>query len=126
MKLLRASTALSVAVLAGSVLAMPASGQSGTPIYRMTVTSKTAKAINYRQGNTKIAFKGTAYMPLAMGEAKVENKGTGSIALEVKLQKMESTAKFGPPYMTYVLWAISPEGAPATSGQCGWTGTKRS
>jgi outer membrane protein OmpA-like peptidoglycan-associated protein len=105
-----------VALLAGAVLAVPAMGQSGTPIYRMTVTSKTAKAINYRQGSTKIAFKGTAYMPLAMGEAKVENKGTGSISLEVKLQKMESTAKFGPPYMTYVLWAVSPEGRPRNLG----------
>lgn len=85
-------------------------GQTGAPIYKVTVTSKTAKAINYRQGKTEIDFKGTTYMPLAIGKAKIENSGTGNIALELKFEKMESTAKFGPPYMTYVLWAVTPEG----------------
>jgi outer membrane protein OmpA-like peptidoglycan-associated protein len=84
--------------------------QGSAPIYQVTVTSKTAKAINYRQGSTKIDFKGTSFMPLAVGEGKVESKGTGNISLQIKFQKMESTAKFGPPFMTYVLWAVSPEG----------------
>lgn len=81
----------------------------GVPIYRMRVTSRTAKAVNYRQGKTKIDFKGTAYMPFAKGEAQIENRD-GRVALDVKLEKMEPASKFGPPFMTYVLWAITPEG----------------
>ena len=83
--------------------------QEGAPIYRVRVTSRTAKAVNYRQGNTRIDFKGTAYMPFAKGEARVENR-SGRIALDVRLEKMEPASKFGPPFMTYVLWAITPEG----------------
>lgn len=93
-----------------ALASVSALAQTGAPIYKVQVTSKTAQAVNYRQGTTKIDFKGTAYMPMAVGEAKIENKGAGSITLDLKFEKMESTAKFGPPYMTYVLWAISPEG----------------
>src|SRR5690606_16944420 len=51
------------------------SGQS-MPVYRVTVVSKSTKAVNYRHrgGATKIDFKGTALMPRANGEAKVESK----------------------------------------------------
>src|SRR5689334_24377568 len=55
------------------------------PIYRVTVTERTAKAISYqhRSGATKINFGGTALMPKARGEAKVEsNKGYIEIAVE--------------------------------------------
>jgi hypothetical protein len=47
-----------------------------TPVFRVTTTAKTAKAINYqhRAGATKIDFAGTALMPRASGEAKVESK----------------------------------------------------
>lgn len=88
-----------------------AAAQSGdsAPIYRIRVTSRTAKAVNYRQGNTRIDFKGTAYMPFAKGEARVQNRD-GRVALDVRLEKMDPAAKFGPPFMTYVLWAITPEG----------------
>ncbi len=87
----------------------PAQGGEGAPIYRVRVTSRTAKAVNYRQGNTKIDFKGTAFMPFAKGEARIQNRD-GRVALDVRLEKMEPASKFGPPFMTYVLWAITPEG----------------
>lgn len=89
--------------------------QDSVPIYRMQVTSRTVKAVNYRQGSTKIDFKGTSYLPFVKGDASVENKG-GRVAVQVKLEKMEPAAKFGAPYMTYVLWAISPDGKPQNLG----------
>src|ERR1043165_4338923 len=57
-----------------------------TPVFRVTVTAKTAKAINYqhRSGATKIDFRGTELLPLARGEAKVESK-QGYIEVEVEL-----------------------------------------
>lgn len=99
-------------VAAGLPAALPeasAQSQEGAPIYRVRVTSRTAKAVNYRQGNTRIDFKGTAYMPFAKGEARIQNRD-GRVALDVRLEKMEPASKFGPPFMTYVLWAITPEG----------------
>ncbi|MCL4796427.1 MAG: OmpA family protein [Bryobacteraceae bacterium] len=110
---------LAVAVVAtGLPAALPeamAQSGEGAPIYRVRVTSRTAKAVNYRQGNTRIDFKGTAYMPFAKGEARVQNRD-GRVALDVRLEKMDPADKFGPPFMTYVLWAITPEGSARNLG----------
>lgn len=91
---------------------------SGTPIYRVTVTSRTAKAINYRHrsGATKIDFKGTTLMPQAHGEAKVESK-SGYIEIEVEFRKLQPAQRFGPEYLTYVMWAVTPEGRAINLGE---------
>jgi hypothetical protein len=82
-----------------------------TPIYRVTVTERTAKAISYqhRSGATKIDFRGTTLMPNAHGEAKVESK-QGYIEIEVEFRNLPEASQFGAEYLTYVLWAITPEG----------------
>lgn len=111
--MIRQLLALTVAVGGWQMAPEPAMAQTGAgegaPIYRVRVTSRTAKAVNYRQGNTRIDFKGTAYMPFAKGEARIQNRD-GRVALDVRLEKLEPASKFGPPFMTYVLWAITPEG----------------
>jgi outer membrane protein OmpA-like peptidoglycan-associated protein len=88
------------------------------PIYRVTVVSRTAKAINYRHrsGATKVDFRGTALMPKARGEAKVESK-QGYIEIEVEFDELQPANAFGPEYLTYVLWAITPEGRAANLGE---------
>lgn len=82
-----------------------------TPIYRVTVTARTAKAINYRHrsGATKIDFRGTELMASAHGEAKVESK-QGYIEIEVEFDNLQPANTHGSEYLTYVLWAITPEG----------------
>jgi hypothetical protein len=47
-----------------------------TPTYKVTVISRTARAVNYqhRGGATKLDFAGTELMPQANGQAKVESK----------------------------------------------------
>jgi len=89
-----------------------------TPIYRVTVTDRTVKAISYqhRSGATKIDFKGTSLMPNAHGEAKVESK-KGYIEIEVEFRNMTDATQFGAEYLTYVLWAITPEGRAANLGE---------
>jgi outer membrane protein OmpA-like peptidoglycan-associated protein len=90
-----------------------------TPIFRVTVVSRTAKAINYRHrgGATKIDFRGTALMPEAHGEAKVESK-QGYIEIEVEFDDIDFPAsRFGPEYLTYVMWAITPEGRATNLGE---------
>jgi outer membrane protein OmpA-like peptidoglycan-associated protein len=88
------------------------------PIYRVTVVARTTKAINYnhRSGPTNIDFRGTALMPAARGEAKVESK-QGVIKIEARMHKMEPATKYGPEYLTYVMWAITPEGRATNVGE---------
>jgi outer membrane protein OmpA-like peptidoglycan-associated protein len=88
------------------------------PIFRVTVVSRTTKAINYnhRQGTTHIDFRGTELMPAARGEASV-NSQLGSTKIETHLDHMTPASQFGPEYMTYVLWAITPEGRATNLGE---------
>jgi outer membrane protein OmpA-like peptidoglycan-associated protein len=82
-----------------------------------TVT-RTTKAVHYRLqgGNTKIDFQGTDLLQRASGEAKVEGKKT-NFQIEVKFQGLEDATKFGLEYLTYVLWAVSPQGRPVNLGE---------
>jgi len=95
-----------------------------TPIYRVTVTERTAKAISYRHrsGATKIDFRGTTLMPNAQGEAKVEGK-QGYIEIEVEFRNLSEANQFGVEYLTYVLWAITPEGRTSNLGEILRNGT---
>src|SRR5256714_2917685 len=80
------------------------------PIYTITinVVDRTTKAINYRHRNgaTKIDFRGTPLMPAAHGEAKVESK-QGYIEIEVEFRNLQSATRFGPEFLTYVMWSIT-------------------
>src|ERR1700687_4808234 len=95
-----------------------------TPIYRVTVTERTARAISYqhRSGATKIDFAGTTLMPAAHGEAKVESK-QGYIEIEVEFRNLPEATQFGAEYLTYVLWAITPEGRTSNLGEILRNGT---
>jgi outer membrane protein OmpA-like peptidoglycan-associated protein len=79
---------------------------------------RTTKAVNYRKtsGSTKIVFRGTELLQQAGGEAKVENKN-GRIDIEAKFEGFEDASKFGLEYLTYVLWAISPQGRAVNLGE---------
>ena len=86
--------------------------------YHVTVVSRTVQAVNYRHrgGATKLDFAGTDLMPAATGEAKVEGK-KGYIEIEVEFAKLARPTTFGNEYLTYVMWAISPEGRAVNLGE---------
>src|ERR1700693_4683149 len=88
------------------------------PIFRVEVTSKTVRAVNYhnRQGTTHIDFRGTSLMPDSRGEASV-TANTGATRLSLKFDHLSNPAQFGPEYLTYVLWAITPEGRAERLGE---------
>src|SRR5271165_1855185 len=88
------------------------------PIFRVDVTSRTIAAVNYRhrQGTTHIDFRGTALMPEARGEATV-TPNTGATRISLKFDHLSNAAQFGPEYLTYVLWAITPEGRAERLGE---------
>jgi hypothetical protein len=100
---------------------------SPTPTFRVTVTSRSAQAVNYkhRSGASKLDFAGTDLMPQARGQAKVESK-KGYIEIEVEFADLEKPTTFGHEYLTYILWAISPEGRAVNLGEVLLGGNHRS
>lgn len=90
---------------------------NGVPIYRVTVVGRDIPAINYfHRSSTRIGFRGTTLLPAAKGEANV-NAGTGRTTIHAKLEGLTPANGFGVEYLTYVLWAITPDGRPVNLGE---------
>jgi outer membrane protein OmpA-like peptidoglycan-associated protein len=108
----------SIQVQAQTQLTAPVEPADQIPTYRVNVVSRTTRAVQYghRTGATKIDFQGTDLMPGARGEAKVNGR-RGAIGIEVEFQGMQKPTTFGNEYLTYVMWAISPEGRPVNLGE---------
>ncbi len=89
-----------------------------TPVYRVTVVQRTTKAINYRHrsGSTEVDFRGTELMPQAKGQIEVNSK-QGRIEIKARMDKLTPATQFGPEFLTYVLWAVTPEGRPKNLGE---------
>ena len=100
---------------------------SNMPTFRVTVISRSVRAINYehRSGSSKLDFAGTDLMPSANGVAEVNSK-RGSIAIEAEFGDLQKPTIFGNEYLTYVLWAISPEGRAVNLGEVLVGGNHRS
>ncbi len=101
--------------LAIILFALAATAQTQAPA---PTVSRTTKAVHYRLqgGSTKVDFHGTDLLQRAAGEARVEGKKT-NFEIEVKFQGVEEATKFGLEFLTYVLWAVSPEGRPVNLGE---------
>jgi outer membrane protein OmpA-like peptidoglycan-associated protein len=93
------------------------SGES-VPLFKVQVVSRTLEAVNYRHlgGQTKLGMDGTTLMPQAKGEAKVDSRH-GRVVINAKFDKLGSPTQFGPEYLTYVMWAITPEGRAQNLGE---------
>ncbi|WP_238398344.1 OmpA family protein [Edaphobacter sp. 12200R-103] len=90
----------------------------GVYLYRVKVVQRDLDAVNYlhRSGSTQIAFKGTPLLPMAKGEAKVTSE-RGGITIDARFQGLPPANSFGREYLTYVLWAITPDGRPNNLGE---------
>ena len=95
-----------------------ATPQGEIPVFRVTVVGRTVPAINYRprSGDTRINFAGTALMPKATGWASVEGE-KGYIKIDARFDDLAGPRGFGREYLTYVLWAITPEGRATNLGE---------
>jgi outer membrane protein OmpA-like peptidoglycan-associated protein len=98
--------------------AIQTTNTGNVPIFRVEVTSRSIAAVNYhnRQGTTHIAFQGTALMPAARGQADV-TANTGATRINLHFDHLSNPSQFGREYLTYVLWAITPEGRPERLGE---------
>ena len=118
--LLLAMAALSLSAVAqtDSQAIMELTPLSPTPIFRVNVVSRSVQAVNYkhRAGASKLDFAGTDLMPSANGQAKVESK-KGYTEIEVEFGNLQKPTSFGNEYLTYILWAITPEGRAVNLGE---------
>src|SRR5580700_4224613 len=126
----KATVILSIACLflvaSASAQQQPASAQPpDQSIYHVTMVGKTVTSISYqhRSGSTMVDFRGTPLMPLAKGDAKVDSR-QGSIVVSASFRDLQPAQMFGKEYLTYVLWAITPEGKPNNLGEVLLDGTK--
>jgi hypothetical protein len=88
------------------------------PVFRVTVVGRTTPAINYRprRGDTRVDFAGTPLMPRAKGQATISGE-KGYIKVDAKFDSFQPASRFGPEYLTYVAWAITPEGRATNLGE---------
>ena len=96
------------------VQAAPAS----VPLYKVTVVQNSAQAIDYRylKSSTMIDFKGTVLLADAKGSAEIKSKA-GATDIDAQFENLPAATQFGPEYLTYVLWSISPEGRATNLGE---------
>ncbi|HUY94654.1 MAG TPA: OmpA family protein [Terracidiphilus sp.] len=124
---------LGIALGFGALTEVPAQStgteDSAAPshLFVVNVTTRTVEAVSYqhRSGETKIGFAGSALMPAASGEASVKSN-RGSMAIEAEFKDLQRPTVFGNEYLTYVLWAISPEGRAVNLGEVLVGGNHRS
>src|SRR5688572_22244687 len=88
------------------------------PLYSVTVVQDAAKAINYRnlKGAVEIEFKGTVLLPAALGVATIKNRA-GVTEIDSSFKNLTAPTQFGSEYLTYILWAISPDGRATNLGE---------
>ncbi|NDD64490.1 MAG: OmpA family protein, partial [Acidobacteria bacterium] len=121
---MRRSVILMIALLLGAAGVANAQQTYERPQVVTIRVARTIKSVTYRpnSGQTTIGMQGTALVPLARGELRVQNK-QGVTYIEGSISKLEPAAKFGGAYLTYVLWAITPEGSVNNLGEVIVNGT---
>ncbi len=88
------------------------------PLYEVNVVARTTQAVSYghRSIPTKVGFRGTIFSPQATGEARVSPE-KGAVDVRAKFKDLDSPQRFGRQYLTYVLWAITPDGRATNLGE---------
>lgn len=126
------SRTVSAVLVVGGLIAGPAFSQTapnplqqrvttdaeGRPVFRVTVVGRTVPAVNYRprRGDTELDMLGSALMPRARGEIEVSGK-KGYMEITGEFDRIDPPTRFGPEYLTYVIWAVTPEGRAANLGE---------
>jgi len=88
------------------------------PVFRVNVFARTTKAVNYRNrgGSTTVDFHGTDLMPEVGGHAKIDGKA-GRLAIGAEFTHLQPAVSLGGQFLTYVLWAITPDGRAVNVGE---------
>jgi len=112
------TTRLIALILAPVALAsiVASAQQSSTAVAGLT--SRRTTAVTYEANrDTKVDLVGTPMMPRARGEAEIKTESSGPVTVKAKVKTLTPAGQFGPEYLTYVLWAIPPQGRPKNLGE---------
>jgi outer membrane protein OmpA-like peptidoglycan-associated protein len=104
----------------GAALAANAAAQAPQEIPASSLISKSTVAIGFTVGggSTKVDLTGTSLMPQASGEAKVQARANAGLTnVEVTVMGMTPPSNLGAEYLTFVLWAVTPEGHTSNLGE---------
>jgi outer membrane protein OmpA-like peptidoglycan-associated protein len=94
--------------------------QAEQQVPQSAVITKSATAVGYEVGggSTKVDLKGTELMPEATGQAKVEIKSkAGRTSVDAEMKGLKPPSTLGSEFLTYVLWAVTPEGRTGNMGE---------
>lgn len=103
----------------GSCVLLVATGVAQSPQAPASdVTDRSIKAIGYNVGGggTMVDLKSSGLIPAAKGEAKVEAKGSVT-TIEAKVEGLSLPTPLGTEFLSYVVWAVSPEGRAVNLGE---------
>src|SRR5678815_1037263 len=111
----RLLSALVVACVAAGVV-VPAAAQQATSAQGLS--SRRTSAVTYEaRRTTKIDLVGTPLMPRTRGEAEIKTESAGPVWIKAKVRGLTSPSQLGPEYLTFVLWAIPPQGRAKNLGE---------
>jgi outer membrane protein OmpA-like peptidoglycan-associated protein len=105
----------SIALLISAVY-LAVQSQPSAPSTSMVTKSAMAVGYNVDEGDTKVDLKPTSMIPDAKGEAKVEARKDITL-IEAKVEKLAQPGKLGTQFLTYVLWAVAPDGRTINLGE---------
>ncbi len=101
-------------------------GLAQQPVYKVTKVERTIKAVTFTRGQeSSLDLRGTDLAPAAKGTARMDAR-TGTVGIEIRVEKLEPATKYGREYLTYVAWAITPEGRAENLGEILVDGNKAS
>jgi hypothetical protein len=109
---------LILSILSGAfLLAPPIQAQTCRPIQSCPpVRSTTVISYCNGAGTAKLALGGTELLSEAHGKAEIEARN-GFVGIKMKMEHLVPASIFGVEYLTYVLWAITPDGKPVNLGE---------
>jgi outer membrane protein OmpA-like peptidoglycan-associated protein len=82
------------------------------------LSSRRTTAVTYDASRTtKVDMIGTPLLPRARGEAQIKTDASGPVLIKAKMKSLGAPGQFGAEYLTYVLWAIPPQGRPKNLGE---------
>lgn len=95
-----------------------AMAQSKYKVPDSAVVQKSIKCIGYEVGggSTKVTFVGTPAAPNASGKANVGAQESGT-SIELRVQGLPQPTTLGSEFLTYVLWAVTPDGSTTNLGE---------
>ena len=117
-KLILGASSIAGLLVVGSPARAQNPADAPPAVFKVEVVARTTKAINFhhRQGSTVVALEPSSWVPKAKGEVKVDSK-TGATKVEAYVENLPPASSLSEGYLTYVLWAITPEGRAENMGE---------